>query len=161
MTTSTDREVLAGAVERVTFHNADNGFCVLRVFLHSHGVGTARAVRIFKTYGADAVEVMTENPYRLARNIHGIGFKTAAATVHKSQGPEYPAVVIPVLTQHYAMLRRNLLYTGVTRSKRLVVLVGQKEGRGHRGAERRGTPRDAAGGRMGEWLRGTEGPSAG
>jgi exodeoxyribonuclease V alpha subunit len=49
-----------------------------------------------------------------------------AATIHKSQGSEYPAVVIPVLTQHYAMLQRNLLYTGVTRGKRLVVLVGQK-----------------------------------
>ena len=50
-----------------------------------------------------------------------------AATVLKSQGSEYPAVVIPVLTQHYAMLKRNLLYTGVTRGKRLVVLVGQKK----------------------------------
>ena len=50
-----------------------------------------------------------------------------AATIHKSQGSEYPAVVIPVLTQHYAMLQRNLLYTGVTRGKRLVVLVGQKK----------------------------------
>jgi exodeoxyribonuclease V alpha subunit len=50
-----------------------------------------------------------------------------AATIHKSQGSEYPAVIIPVLTQHYAMLQRNLLYTGVTRSKRLVVLVGQKK----------------------------------
>ena len=263
----------------------------IMVFLHSHGVGTARAVRIFRTYGADAVEVMTENPYRLARDIRGIGFVTAdaiamklgiektamvrvragigyalteamdeghcglpeeelgppgrarscpppragpcpgrcramgdcrprspedarrsparpgielqaalnpagerkverfgwtfapgdkvmqiendydkevyngdiglvadvdpeageltarfegrdllygfdeldtlvpayAATVHKSQGSEYPAVVIPVLTQHYAMLKRNLLYTGVTRGKRLVVLVGQKK----------------------------------
>ncbi len=48
-----------------------------------------------------------------------------AATIHKSQGSEYPAVVIPVLTQHYTMLQRNLLYTGVTRGKRLVVLVGQ------------------------------------
>src|SRR5208282_1785489 len=38
-----------------------------------------------------------------------------AATIHKSQGSEYPAVIIPVLTQHYAMLQRNLLYTGVTR----------------------------------------------
>src|SRR6187399_1618479 len=47
--------------------------------LHSHGVGTARAVRIYKTYGADAVQVMTENPYRLARDIRGIGFKTADA----------------------------------------------------------------------------------
>ena len=50
-----------------------------------------------------------------------------AATIHKSQGSEYPAVVIPVLTQYYAMLQRNLLYTGVTRGKRLVVLVGQKK----------------------------------
>ena len=49
-----------------------------------------------------------------------------AVTIHKSQGSEYPAVVIPVLTQHYTMLRRNLLYTGVTRGKRLVVLVGQR-----------------------------------
>jgi hypothetical protein len=51
----------------------------IMVFLHSHGVGTARAVRIFKTYGADAVQVMTENPYRLARDIRGIGFKSADA----------------------------------------------------------------------------------
>ena len=50
-----------------------------------------------------------------------------AATIHKSQGSEYPAVIIPVLTQHYAMLHRNLLYTGITRGKRLVVLVGQKK----------------------------------
>jgi exodeoxyribonuclease V alpha subunit len=50
-----------------------------------------------------------------------------AATIHKSQGSEYPAVVIPVLTQHYTMLQRNLLYTGVTRGKKLVVLVGQKK----------------------------------
>src|SRR3954447_11438231 len=47
------------------------------LFLHSHGVGTSRAVRIFKTYGADAVQVITENPYRLARDIRGIGFKSA------------------------------------------------------------------------------------
>ncbi len=50
-----------------------------------------------------------------------------AITIHKSQGSEYPAVVIPILTQHYTMLQRNLLYTGVTRGKRLVVLVGQKK----------------------------------
>jgi exodeoxyribonuclease V alpha subunit len=50
-----------------------------------------------------------------------------AATIHKSQGSEYPAVVIPMMTQHYAMLQRNLLYTGVTRGKKLVVLVGQRK----------------------------------
>ena len=53
------------------------------IFLHSHGVGTARAVRIFKTYGSDAIQVMTENPYRLARDIRGIGFKTADAIAMK------------------------------------------------------------------------------
>ena len=50
-----------------------------------------------------------------------------ATTIHKSQGSEYPAIVIPVLTQHYPMLQRNLLYTGMTRGKRLVVLVGQRK----------------------------------
>ncbi len=49
-----------------------------------------------------------------------------ATTIHKSQGSEYPAVVILLATQHYPMLRRNLVYTGVTRGKRLVVLVGQR-----------------------------------
>ena len=48
-----------------------------------------------------------------------------ATTVHKAQGSEYPAVVIPVTTQHYPMLQRNLLYTGVTRGRQLVVLVAQ------------------------------------
>jgi exodeoxyribonuclease V alpha subunit len=50
-----------------------------------------------------------------------------ATTIHKSQGSEYPAVVIPLTTQHYPMLRRNLLYTGVTRGRRLVVIVGQRK----------------------------------
>jgi exodeoxyribonuclease V alpha subunit len=50
-----------------------------------------------------------------------------ATTIHKSQGSEYPAVVIPVTTAHYTMLARNLVYTGVTRGKRLVVIVGQKK----------------------------------
>lgn len=49
----------------------------IMVFLHAHGVGTSRAVRIYKTYGADAIKVISENPYRLARDIRGIGFKSA------------------------------------------------------------------------------------
>src|SRR5690349_16553309 len=53
-----------------------------------------------------------------------------ATTVHKSQGSEYPAVVIPITTQHYPMLQRNLVYTGVTRGKRLVILIGQKRALG-------------------------------
>jgi exodeoxyribonuclease V alpha subunit len=49
-----------------------------------------------------------------------------AITIHKSQGSEYPAVVIPILTQHSVLLQRNLIYTAVTRGKKLVVLVGSK-----------------------------------
>jgi len=50
-----------------------------------------------------------------------------AVSVHKAQGSEYPAVVIPLLTQHYVMLQRNLLYTAVTRGKKLVVIIGTKK----------------------------------
>ncbi len=49
----------------------------IMLFLHSNGVGTSRAVRIYKTYGAEAVRLISENPYRLARDIRGIGFRTA------------------------------------------------------------------------------------
>jgi exodeoxyribonuclease V alpha subunit len=49
-----------------------------------------------------------------------------ACSIHKAQGSEYPAVVIPVHTQHYVMLQRNLLYTGITRGRKLVVLVGSR-----------------------------------
>lgn len=48
-----------------------------------------------------------------------------ATTVHKSQGSEYPVIVIPLCTQHYTLLERNLLYTAITRGKRLVVVIGQ------------------------------------
>ncbi len=50
-----------------------------------------------------------------------------ATTIHKAQGSEYPIVIIPVTMQHYMMLKRNLIYTGVTRGKKLVVLIGQKK----------------------------------
>ena len=48
-----------------------------------------------------------------------------AASIHKAQGSEFPAVVIPLTLQHYMLLERNLLYTGVTRGKKLVVLIAQ------------------------------------
>jgi exodeoxyribonuclease V alpha subunit len=48
----------------------------IMIFLHAHGVSTSRAVRIFKTYGADAIQVLSDNPYRLARDVRGIGFVT-------------------------------------------------------------------------------------
>ena len=60
----------------------------IMVFLHSHGVGTSRAVRIFRTYGADAIAVVKEDPYRLARDVRGIGFVTADALARKLGVPE-------------------------------------------------------------------------
>jgi len=80
-----------------------------------------------------------------------------ATTIHKSQGSEYPAVVIPLTTQHYTMLQRNLVYTGATRGKRLVVLVGQRKAfaiavKGAR-ARRRWS-------KLREWLMGSDTPSA-
>ena len=154
----------------------------IMLFLHSYGVGTSRAVRIFKTYGADALQLISENAYRLARDNRGNAIKTAdqiaqrfgieptaliraragirgpspaptpsrarwwwstsggrevaygfgeldavvpayATTVPKAPGAGDPAVVIPRVTQHYAMLRRNLVDTAVTRGKKLVVIV--------------------------------------
>jgi exodeoxyribonuclease V alpha subunit len=50
-----------------------------------------------------------------------------AISVHKSQGSEYPAVVVPIMTQHYVLLQRNLLYTAMTRGKKLVILIGTKK----------------------------------
>ncbi len=50
-----------------------------------------------------------------------------AITVHKSQGSEYPAVIVPIMTQHFVLLQRNLLYTAITRGKKLVVIVGSKK----------------------------------
>ena len=50
-----------------------------------------------------------------------------AVSVHKSQGSEYPAVIIPILTQHYVLLQRNLIYTAVTRGRKLVVMIGTKK----------------------------------
>jgi len=53
-----------------------------------------------------------------------------AVSIHKSQGSEFPAVVIPLAMQHYMLLQRNLIYPGITRGKRLLVLVGQRKALG-------------------------------
>jgi len=60
----------------------------IMLFLHSHGVGTARAVRIYKTYGEDAIATVRNDPYTLARDIHGIGFKSADALARRLGIPE-------------------------------------------------------------------------
>jgi exodeoxyribonuclease V alpha subunit len=73
----------------------------------------------FQTIG---LGVQGQCPENLVELVHAY-----AVSIHKSQGSEYPAVVIPILIQHYILLQRNLLYTGVTRGKKLVVLVGTKK----------------------------------
>lgn len=71
-------------IEKITSGWADQkSIREIMVFLQSHGVGTSRAVRIFKTYGADAIPLVSENPYRLARDIKGIGFLTADQIAEK------------------------------------------------------------------------------
>jgi UvrD-like helicase C-terminal domain len=151
-------EVLAGLVERVTFHNEDNGFCVLRVKARGKRepitvVGHAAVISAgeFIQASGDWANDRTHGVQFRARFLktmpptttEGIAFDgrpvayafgeldqivlAYATTIHKSQGSEFPAVVIPITTQHYMMLQRNLLYTGVTRGKRLVILLGQKK----------------------------------
>ncbi len=71
-------------MEKVTSAWAEQKFIrEIMVFLQSHGIGTGRAVRIYKTYGEESIIKVTENPYRLALDIHGIGFKTADALAMK------------------------------------------------------------------------------
>jgi exodeoxyribonuclease V alpha subunit len=98
-----DKEVWNGDIGRVV--EADAASQLLRVRFDDRDI----------EYGLDEIDELT---------------LAYAATVHKSQGSEYPAVVIPVHTQHYMMLQRNLLYTAVTRGKRLVVLVGSRKALG-------------------------------
>jgi exodeoxyribonuclease V alpha subunit len=86
-------------------------------------------IGVIDAVDAEAGEVMVRFEGRAVE--YGLGDLDAlvpadAVTVHKAQGSEYPAVVIPVLTQHHAMLQRNLLYTALTRGRRLVVLVGSR-----------------------------------
>ncbi len=80
-----------------------------------------------------------------------------ATTVHKAQGSEYPAVVVPLVTQHWGMLRQNLIYTAVTRSQRLVVVIGQLKALALAVKESQTRRRWS---KLGEWLRG-EGRSNG
>jgi exodeoxyribonuclease V alpha subunit len=86
-------------------------------------------------FNGDVGRVVAAQPDRLTVEIDGRGVDYDASqaeelqlayciTVHKSQGSEYPAVVVALHGQHHIMLARNLLYTAITRGKRLVVLVG-------------------------------------
>ena len=120
----------------------------IMMFLHGHGVGTARAVRIFKTYGADAVQVMSENPYRLARDIRGIGFRTADAIamrlgIGKAAMIRLRAGVGHALTEamddgHCGLPAEELLPAGnFSNARDLVQSASTRSWRGERGRRRR------------------------
>lgn len=113
----------------------------LMLFLTEHGITSGRAVRIYRTYGQEAIAKIKANPYQLHVDFEGRSVAydfgdldelslAYVLSIHKSQGSEFPCVVIPLHTQHYLMLQRNLLYTAITRGKRLVILVGTKKALG-------------------------------
>jgi exodeoxyribonuclease V alpha subunit len=107
-----EKEVFNGDVGTIDSIDADNSeLSVLFPASEAGGQGAAAGSRVV-IYGWGELDHLVP---------------AYACTIHKSQGSEYPAVVIPLLTQHYAMLQRNLVYTGLTRGKQLVVLVGQKK----------------------------------
>jgi len=69
---------------------------------------------------------MAEKPHMGQKKwlLYGLAYAT---TIHKSQGSEYPVVIIPILNEAYVMLQRNLIYTAITRAREKVIIVGQKE----------------------------------
>jgi exodeoxyribonuclease V alpha subunit len=98
------KEVFNGDIGRITYINKEDGEVIVRY----PDVGGPRDV-IYDQAELDELVL------------------SYAVTVHKSQGSEYPVVVLPVVTQHYILLQRNLLYTAITRAKELVVLIGTKK----------------------------------
>jgi exodeoxyribonuclease V alpha subunit len=101
------KEVFNGDVGRITYINTDDG----EMMVMYPDVGGAREVFYEQ---AELEELVL----------------AYATSVHKSQGSEYPIVVLPVVTQHYILLQKNLLYTAITRAKELVVLIGTKKALG-------------------------------
>lgn len=98
------KDVFNGDIGRITYINRDDGEIIVRY----PDVGGARDVMYDQ---AELDELVL----------------SYAVTVHKSQGSEYPVVILPVVTQHFILLQRNLLYTAITRAKEMVVLVGTKK----------------------------------
>ena len=98
------------------------------------GIGPVMAERMVSHFGAGIMDIIDDEPGRLVE-VPGLGPKRSArikdghayaVTIHRSQGSAYPAVVIPLTTSAWMMLQRNLLYTGITRAKKLVVLAGSR-----------------------------------
>ncbi len=103
------------------------------IFLQKYGISTALAVKIYEYYGSRLYEVMQENPYQLADNISGVGFKTADEIasrigIHKDSDFRIRSglVILPLLPGPRLLYNRNLLYTAVTRAKKCLTIVGSE-----------------------------------
>ncbi len=102
----------------------------IMLFLHAHGVGTSRAVRIYRTYGADAISVVSEDPYRLARDVRGVGFVTADALARKLGIPEDAMVRVRAGLSHVLATALDEGHCGLPRETlipRAVELLGRPE----------------------------------
>ena len=91
-------------------------------WINAHLDGFPQIAAVARDWTPERCEPFTGIPAAQLREL----VHAYAISVHKSQGAEYPVVVIPLLTQHYMMLQRNLLYTAITRGKKLVVIVGSR-----------------------------------
>ncbi len=119
-----------GRVRAASIVNAfaeQSGVREIMLFLHTHGVGARRAVRIYQVYGADAIPIISQNPYRLARDIHGIGFVTADTIAH-SVGIEADSMIrIRAGILHALDLAINDGHCGLPRDELLERAVGLLE----------------------------------
>ena len=134
-----DKEVFNGDIGRITTIDPEAGLVAIEI--------DGRAVE----YESSALDEL------------GLAY---AISIHKAQGSEYPVVVIPLAMQHYSLLERHLLYTGVTRGRQLVVLIAEAEGVAHRGGAPAGdTAHHAPGGAVararGRTAAGLAGPRSG
>ena len=145
-------EHLQGIVERVTFHADDSGYTIARLKVPAHtdlvtlvgrfpSISAGQTLRVSgfwrKVFNGDLgtissieleeQEVVVQFAGRQVNYDYADLSELAlawAVTVHKSQGSEYPVVILPLYMQHYLLLSRNLVYTGLTRAKQLAILVG-------------------------------------
>jgi exodeoxyribonuclease V alpha subunit len=129
---STFPESLSGFIERVTFFNEENGFGVLRVKARGHRDLVTVVGSLPSVSPIDPVEREVAVRFDQREVVYDYGeldevSLAYAITIHKSQGSEFPAIVIPLVTQQYLLLQRNLVYTGITRGKNLVVVIGQRK----------------------------------
>ncbi len=119
-------ESLQGVVERITFHSEESGYTVARLKAPRMS-DLVTIVGNFAAIDTEEQEVEAEFGDRTVvydyADLDEITL-AFATTIHKFQGSEYPVVIVPVFTQHYVMLSRNLIYTGVTRARKLLILVG-------------------------------------